>query len=96
MVWASRYIQKLRAGETVSFQSMTERIESGQLCTGVPVDAWMLDVDDIVLCKASGNECLQIVKATQHACYQIGNNRRFINGWIGPEHIYGKCVEVEP
>jgi hypothetical protein len=56
----------------------------------------MLDVDDIVLCKASGNECLQIVKATQHACYQIGNNRRFINGWIGPEHIYGKCVEVEP
>lgn len=37
MGWASRYIQKLRAGETVSFrphgQSMTGHIESGQLAT---------------------------------------------------------------
>jgi hypothetical protein len=70
MGWASRYIQKLRAGETVSFrphgQSMTGRIESGQLCTVVPIDP------------------------------TIGNNRGFINGWIGPEDIYGKCVKVEP
>jgi hypothetical protein len=28
--------------------------------------------------------------------YQIRNNRGFINGWIGSEHIYGKCVKVEP
>jgi hypothetical protein len=40
--WASAPIAKLRAGQTVSFrprgQSMKGRIESGQLCTVVPVD----------------------------------------------------------
>jgi hypothetical protein len=52
---ATRYIEKLRAGERVSFrprgQSMTGRIESGQLCTVVPVDPATLLVGDIVLCK---------------------------------------------
>jgi hypothetical protein len=100
MGWASRYIQKLRAGEPVSFrphgQSMTGRIESGQLCTVVPIDPAMLEVGDIVLCKVAGNEYLHIVRAIQNNRYQIGNNRGFINGWIGPEHIYGKCVKVQP
>src|SRR5262249_31805759 len=40
--WASAYIRKLRAGETVSFRprghSMKGGIESGQLCTVTPVD----------------------------------------------------------
>ncbi len=40
MGWASRYIEKIRAGETVSFrphgQSMTGHIEPEQLCTVVP------------------------------------------------------------
>jgi hypothetical protein len=62
MGWASRYIQKLRAGEPVSFrphgQSMTGRIESGQLCTVAPIDPAMLEVGDIVLCKVAGkNDC---------------------------------------
>ena len=60
MGWATRYIEKLRAGESVSFrprgQSMTGRIESGQLCTVVPVDPDTLCVGDIVLCKVAGNE----------------------------------------
>jgi hypothetical protein len=100
MGWASRYIQKLRAGETVPFrphgQSMTGRIESGQLCTVVPNIRTMLEVGDIVLCKVAGNEYLHIVKAIDNGSYQIGNNRGFINGWIGAEHIYGKCVKIEP
>jgi hypothetical protein len=100
MGWASRYIQKLRAGETVSFrphgQSMTGRIESGQLCTVTPVDPTKLEVGDMVLCKVAGNEYLHIVKAIESGRYQIGNNRGFINGWIGAEYIYGKCVKVEP
>ena len=58
MGWASRYIEKLRAGESVSFRphghSMTGRIESGQLCTVVPIDPAMLEVGDIVLCKVAG------------------------------------------
>jgi hypothetical protein len=53
MGWASRYIQRLLAGEAVSFrphgQSMTGRIESGQLCTVVPIDRAVLEVGDIVL-----------------------------------------------
>jgi hypothetical protein len=100
MAWASRYIQKLRAGEAVSFrphgQSMTGRIESGRLCTVTPVDPGALEVGDIVLCKVARNEYLHIVKAIQNGRYQIGNNHGFINGWIGPESIYGKCVKVEP
>jgi hypothetical protein len=100
MGWASRYIEKLRAGETVSFRphghSMTGRIESSQLCTVVPIDPAMLEVGDIVLCKVAGNEYLHIVKAIQDGRYQIGNNRGFINGWIGPNSIYGKCIEIEP
>ena len=75
---------------------MTGRIESGQLCTVASIDPAMLEVGDIVLCKVAGNEYLHIVKAIAHGRYQIGNNRGLINGWIGPEHICGKCVKVEP
>ena len=100
MGWASRYMQKLRAGEPVSFrphgQSMTGRVESGQLCTVAPIDPAMFEVVDIVLCKVAGNEYLHIVRAIQNGRYQIGNSRGLLNGWIGPEHIYGKCVKVEP
>jgi hypothetical protein len=97
--WATGHIAKLRAGQSVSFrprgQSMRGRIESGQLCTVVPIDPSMLEVGDIVLCKVHGNEYLHIVKAIQGGRYQIGNNRGLINGWIGPNSIYGKCVRVE-
>jgi hypothetical protein len=101
MGWATHYIAKLKAGETVSFrqrgQSMMGRIESGQLCTVEPiVDLETLKVDDIVLCKVAGNEYLHLIKAIQGERFQIGNNRGFINGWIGSQSIYGKCVRVEP
>jgi hypothetical protein len=75
---------------------MKGRIESGQLCTVAPVDPATLSVGDIVLCKVGGNEFLHIVRAIDGARFQIGNNRGFINGWIGPSAIYGKCVRVEP
>jgi hypothetical protein len=98
--WASRYIELLRSGQPVSFrprgQSMTGRIESGQLCTVIPIDPAVLEVGDIVLCKVHGNEYLHIVKAIDGGRFQIGNNRGFINGWIGPHSIYGKCVRTEP
>jgi hypothetical protein len=58
MGWASRFIERLRVGETVSFRphghSMS-RVESGQLCTVVPIDPTVLEVGDIVLCKVAGN-----------------------------------------
>ena len=42
MGWATHYIPRLQAGETVQFRprgdSMSGRIESGQLCTVAPAD----------------------------------------------------------
>jgi hypothetical protein len=97
--WATHYIKKLQAGETVSFRprgaSMKGRIESGQLCTVTPVDCSTLSVGDIVLCKVHGNEYLHIVKAINGVRFQIGNNRGLVNGWIGANGIFGKCIRIE-
>ena len=75
---------------------MSPRIESGQLCTVEPVDASAVRVGDIVLCRVRGTEYLHLVKAIQGARLQIGNNRGGINGWIGPEAVYGRLVRVDP
>lgn len=100
MGWASTYIAKLKEGETVTFRprghSMKERIESGQLCTIVPVsDAESLEKGDIVLCKVNGNEYLHLIKAIQGPRFQIGNNQGRINGWIGLNSIFRKCTKIE-
>ena len=98
MGWATGYIEKLRAGETVSFRprgnSMSGKIESGQLCTVSPVDHETLQVGDIVLCKVNGREYLHLVKAIQGKRFQIGNNRGRINGWVGQNAVFGKCIAV--
>jgi hypothetical protein len=98
MGWASGHIEKLRAGQTVSFRprgnSMAGKIESGQLCTVAPVDAGTIAVGDIVLCKVRGREYLHLVKAIQGQRFQIGNNRGRINGWVSANAIFGKCTAV--
>jgi hypothetical protein len=98
MGWAATHIERLKNGETVQFrprgQSMSGKIDSGQLCTVAPV-ADDLKVGDIVLCKVNGREFLHLIKAIQGNRFQIGNNRGFINGWIGRNGIFGKCVRVE-
>jgi hypothetical protein len=100
MGWAARYIEKLQAGETVSFRprgnSMSGKIESGQLCTVVPIAGAALAVGDIVLCRVRGCEYLHLIKAIQGSRFQIGNNRGRINGWIGAGAIFGRCIRVEP
>ena len=75
---------------------MTGRIESGQLCTVVPIDTATLRVGDIVLCRVGGHDYLHLVNAIAGTQFQIANNRGFINGWIGADAIFGKCVRVEP
>ncbi len=99
MSWASGHITKLQQGETVSFRphggSMTGRIESGQLCTVAPVDSSMLQVGDIVLCRVHGSDYIHLIKAIQDGRFQIGNNRGGINGWIGGNAIFGKCISIE-
>ena len=100
MGWASAYIQKLQAGETVSFRprgdSMAPKIQSGQLCTVEPVDQTDVKVGDIVLCRVRGAEYLHLVKAVEGQRYQIGNNRGYINGWVGRHSIFGRLVQVQP
>ena len=99
MGWASGFVERLQAGETVSFRprghSMSGTVESGQLCTVEPVDPAGLKVGDVVLCKVKGREYLHLIKAVQGARFQIGNNRGRINGWISAGAIYGRCVKVE-
>lgn len=99
MGWAIQYIAKLKNGETVSFRprgnSMSGKIDSGQLCTVEPVTPDEINVGDIVLCKVHGREYLHLVKAMQGQRFQIGNNRGRINGWITANSIFGKCVKIE-
>jgi len=100
MGWATAYIAKLKNGETVQFRprghSMKGKIESGQLCTVEPItDFEGLQKGDIVLCKVNGAEYLHLIKAVNYARFQIGNNRGRINGWIGTNAIFGKCVKIE-
>lgn len=100
MGWATHYIAKLKAGETVSFRphgnSMEGRISSGQLCTVEPIkDYAAISAGDIVLCKVHGREFLHLVKAIRGNQLQIGNNRGHINGWISQNSVFGLCVRVE-
>jgi hypothetical protein len=99
MGWATEYIARLHRGESVQCRprgnSMSGRIESGQLCTVQPVDPATLKVGDIVLCKVNGRQYLHLIKAVQGARFLIGNNRGRTNGWIGSNCIYGKCVRIE-
>jgi hypothetical protein len=99
MGWATEYIAQLQRGETVQFRprgnSMQGKINSGQLCTVVPVDHDSLNVGDIVLCKVNGRQYLHLIKAKQGDRVQIGNNRGRINGWTSRNSVYGKCVRVE-
>jgi hypothetical protein len=98
--WATPYIAKLRAGETVQFRprghSMTGRVDSGQLCTVEPVEnPEALQVGDVVLCKVHGTEYLHLIKAIHGARFQIGNNRGHINGWVTRNSLFGKLIGVE-
>jgi hypothetical protein len=100
MGWATGYIEQLRQGKTVQFRprgnSMSGKIESGQLCTVEPIDnPGSLQVGDIVLCKVGGNQYIHLIKAIQGKRFQIGNNRGRINGWITAKSIFGKCIKVE-
>jgi len=99
MGWATNYIHQLSDGKTVKFRprggSMRGKVRSGQLCTVSPVDHQDLEVGDIVLCRVKGSEYLHLVKAIQGSRYQIGNNLGRINGWIGPNSIFGVLTALE-
>jgi hypothetical protein len=98
--WASAAIKKLRCGQTAQLRphgnSMSGKIESGQLVTLVPyAEGERAQKGDIVLVKVRNTVYLHLVKAVRGDQYQIGNNRGRINGWTKAENVYGKCVKVE-
>lgn len=98
MGWADGHIARLARGETVQFRprgnSMTGKVNDGQLCTVVPIADLVLSVGDIVLCRVKGNQYLHLIKAMQGERIQIGNNRGGINGWITRRGVFGRLVAV--
>ena len=98
MGWAAAHIERLLEGQTVSFRprgnSMTGKINSGDLCTVEPARADEVGPGDIVLCKVKGTEYLHFVKAVgPDGRVQIGNAHGRINGWT--RAVFGKLVRVE-
>jgi hypothetical protein len=96
--WATRYIEQLEQGRTVQFRprgnSMSGKIDSGQLVTVAPTGERELKLGTIVLCKVGGAQYLHLIKAIRGQQYQIGNNRGGINGWVSRHAIYGVVTEV--
>ena len=100
MGWAIPHIQKLKEGHTIQFRphgnSMLPRIKSGALCTVEPANHSAIQVGDVVLCKVNGKEYLHLVTAIKDGRFQISNNHGFVNGWAGPQSVFGKLVKVDP
>jgi hypothetical protein len=98
MAWANHYIEKLQAGERVSFRprgnSMSGKVENGQLVTLESAGEKSIRVGDVVLCKVNGVQYLHLVKAISGERYQIGNNRGRINGWTSRKNIFGIVIQV--
>lgn len=94
MNW-NHYRQQLEQGQTVQFRprgnSMTGRIESGQLVTVDPTQP--IGVGDIVFCRVKGNYYVHLVKAIRDGQYQIGNNHGRINGWT--KQVWGRVIQIQ-
>ena len=99
MSWANHAKARLQAGETVTVrprgQSMRGRIESGDVVTLKPATVAEVNVGDAVLVRVKGNDYLHLVKAKDGERMLIGNNRGGINGWVGPNALYGVAVKIE-
>jgi hypothetical protein len=99
MNWATHAIEALRRGETARVRprghSMKGKVEDGALATLVPCDPATLRVGDIVLVRVNGRVYLHLIKAVGGGRFLIGNNKGGVNGWVGPNAIYGVATAVE-
>lgn len=101
MNW-EQHRQDLQNGKTVEFRpkgnSMSPKIESGQLVTVEPVVPSSVKKNDIVFCKVNGNFYVHLVTAVQVKMggirFQIGNNKGRTNGWIFQDKVFGKVTKV--
>ncbi len=99
MSWAKYAKEALRRGETVQVRprghSMKGKVNDGATVTLAPCDPAELSIGDVVLVRVSGNDYLHLIKAKDGARLQIGNNIGGINGWVGPNAIYGIATKIE-
>jgi hypothetical protein len=98
MSWAKFAIETLQKGATTQVRprghSMKGKVEDGDLVTLAPCDPKSLAVDDIVLVRVKGTVYLHLIKAIDGERFLIGNNRGRLNGWVGPNALYGVATEV--
>jgi hypothetical protein len=61
------------------------------------VDRKLLRIGDAVFCRLSGGLQVHMVSAIDEPNnrWQISNRKGWINGWIGPQAIFGLAVQVE-
>lgn len=97
MSWAKPHVEKLQAGQVVQFRprgnSMTGKVDDGDLVTVQPVAPESLEVGDVVLCKVHGTYYLHLITAKDGQRFQISNNKGNVNGWT--KTIFGKVTKVE-
>lgn len=96
--------KNLAAGETVQFRpkgnSMSPKVNSGDLVTIVPISKNPPKEGDIVFCKVFKNHYIHLInrvipRSGQGFVYEISNNKGKINGVIGLNSIFGKVTNVE-
>ena len=97
-MWATHLIDKLKAGETVTFNprgnSMAPLIKSGQEVVCRPyLESDLLTKGMVVLCVVGRSQYLHLVKAVDKERVLIGNNRGKINGWTNENKVYGVMVK---
>ncbi len=99
MGWADHAKEVLRRGETVQVRprghSMKGKVDDGALVTLHPCVPEKLKPGDIVLVRVHGNDYLHLIKAVSDGRFLIGNNRGGINGWVGPNAVYGTATKIE-
>src|SRR5262245_44124085 len=99
MGWATFAIERLQKGEQTQVRprghSMRGKVNDGDLVTLDPCNHDSVKPGDIVLVKVKGNVYLHLVKARDGDRFLIGNNRGGINGWVGPNAIFGIASKVE-
>jgi hypothetical protein len=74
---------------------MRGKVNDADLVTLEPCKPEVLKPGDVVLVKVKGNVYLHLIKAVDSGRFLIGNNRGGINGWVGPNAIYGIAAKIE-
>lgn len=90
----------LRQGETcvvVGYgNSMTPMLMSGEPVVMEPVtEETVLEKGDVVLVKVNGHYYCHLISAIRNNSYQISNNHKHVNGWVGRNSIYGRMTSKD-